>query len=205
MCVKNVRPLEQKFNAKTDKILNGFKWIRYPWTWRKHISYFSTDEDMLTSWRIFWSMMSKTVCVKFIGITLDQRLYWRAHIDYIPEKVSKSVGILHKVQNYLDTKTLRGLYYSLINPHSISSIVVGLCLLCCTNCLLAVVVFSSSCLCPVAVMGRVTTSSKCSWGWLIDSWGNGVMTARGPILLERLWFRNSYSGRNQVGAMMGQK
>ena len=86
-----------------------------------------------------------------------------------------------------------------------SSIVVGLCLLCCTNCLLAVVVFSSSCLCPVAVMGRVTTSSKCSWGWLIDSWRNGVMTARGPILLERLWFRNSYSGRNQVGAMMGQK
>ena len=90
------------------------------------------------------------------------------------------------------------------NKH-ISSIVVGLCLLCCTNCLLAVVVFSSSCLCPVAVMGRVTTSSKCSWGWLIDSWRNGVMTARGPILLERLWFRNSYSGRNQVGAVMGQK
>ena len=86
-----------------------------------------------------------------------------------------------------------------------SSIVVGLCPLCCTNCLLAVVVFSSSCSCPVAVMGRVTTSSKCSWGWLIDSWRNGIMTARGPILLERLWFRNSYSGRNQVGAMMGQK
>ena len=113
------------------------------------------------------------------------------------------VCLVHSKNTYIEWQCCRIMLANTLAADS--SIVVGLCLLCCTNCLLAVVVFSSSCSCPVAVMGRVTTSSKCSWGWLIDSWRNGVMTARGPILLERLWFRNSYSGRNQVGAMMGQK
>ena len=48
-------------------------------------------------------------------MTVDQYLSRRAHIDYISIKETKSVDILHKMQNYLDKKTLKGLYYSLIH------------------------------------------------------------------------------------------
>ena len=48
--------------------------------------------------------VSQTDCIKFLGIMADQHLSWRAHIDDISKKVSKSVGILHKIQNNLNEK-----------------------------------------------------------------------------------------------------
>ena len=60
--------------------------------------------------------VSKTDCIKFLGIMVDQHLSWSNHINYISKKVSKPIGILPKIQNYLDKKTLKSLYYSLIYP-----------------------------------------------------------------------------------------
>ena len=39
---------------------------------------------------------------KFVGIIIDDQLKWLEHIQYIKNKVSNSVGILCKVQKYLD-------------------------------------------------------------------------------------------------------
>ena len=41
------------------------------------------------------------------------------HIQYIKNKVSKSVGILCKVQKYLDQQTLHNLYYTFVYPYLI--------------------------------------------------------------------------------------
>ena len=47
---------------------------------------------------------------KFLGIIIDDQLKWLEHIQYIKNKVSKSVGILCKVQKYLEQQTLHNLY-----------------------------------------------------------------------------------------------
>ena len=44
---------------------------------------------------------------------------WLEHIQYIKNIVSKSVGILSKVQKYLDQQTLHNLYYTFVNPYLI--------------------------------------------------------------------------------------
>ena len=44
---------------------------------------------------------------------------WLEHIQYIKNKVSKSVGILCKVQHYLDQQTLHNLYYTFVYPYLI--------------------------------------------------------------------------------------
>ena len=55
----------------------------------------------------------------FLGITIDDQLKWLEHIQCIKNKVSKSVGILCKVQKYLDQKTLHNVYYTFGYPYLI--------------------------------------------------------------------------------------
>ena len=37
----------------------------------------------------------------FLGIMLDRHLNWKAHRDLISKKLSKTVGILHRLKNIL--------------------------------------------------------------------------------------------------------
>jgi hypothetical protein len=52
----------------------------------------------------------------FLGIMLDQHLNWNNHIQNISQKISKTVGILNKLKNFLPTYILSTLYNSLILP-----------------------------------------------------------------------------------------
>ena len=56
---------------------------------------------------------------QFLGIIIDDQWKWLEHIQYIKNKVSKLVGILCKVQKYLDQQTLHNLYYTFMYPYLI--------------------------------------------------------------------------------------
>ena len=58
--------------------------------------------------------ISRVFSTKLLGIIIDDQLKWLEHIQYIKNKVSKSVGILCKVQKYLDQLTLHNLYYTFV-------------------------------------------------------------------------------------------
>ena len=57
--------------------------------------------------------------VKFLGLTVDNRLKFNVHIADVCKKVSRVVGVLYKVRDILPTKTLINLYYALFYPHVI--------------------------------------------------------------------------------------
>ena len=54
---------------------------------------------------------------KYLGIILDDRLSFKAHIEFLETKISHSVGIMSKLSYHLPTKTLTTLYYALIHSH----------------------------------------------------------------------------------------
>ena len=54
---------------------------------------------------------------KFLGVFLDSKLKFDAHITYISSKISKSVGILYRLRDYLPVSNLRSLYFAFINPY----------------------------------------------------------------------------------------
>ena len=56
---------------------------------------------------------------KFLGIIIDDKLKWTEHIQYIKNKISKSIGILIKIRPYLDKVTLRNLYFTFVYPYLI--------------------------------------------------------------------------------------
>ncbi len=44
---------------------------------------------------------------KFPGVVIDHKLTWKQHIGYIKGKISKSVAILCKFRDVLNSNTLR--------------------------------------------------------------------------------------------------
>ena len=54
---------------------------------------------------------------KFLGVIIDSKLTWKAHINYIKSKVAKGIGILCKARKTLNSRSLMTLYYSFIYPY----------------------------------------------------------------------------------------
>ena len=61
--------------------------------------------------------ISRVFSAIFLGIVIDDQLKWLEHIQYIKNKVSKSVDILCKVQKYFHQQTLHNLYYTFVYPY----------------------------------------------------------------------------------------
>ena len=54
---------------------------------------------------------------KFLGVTIDNDLSFRSHIDVILKKISKSAGILYRIRNCLPISTRLNFYYAFIYPY----------------------------------------------------------------------------------------
>ena len=55
--------------------------------------------------------------IKFLGVMLDNKLRWNAHIKYISSKISKSVSILKMLKFIFPNRILKSLYYSFVYPY----------------------------------------------------------------------------------------
>lgn len=55
--------------------------------------------------------------IKYLGIYIDQHLSWSKQIQFVQSKLSKNIGILRKLRYFVNLRTLRNLYFSLIYPY----------------------------------------------------------------------------------------
>ena len=53
--------------------------------------------------------------VKFLGVIINENLDWNEHIKTIENKISKSIGILYRIRQFLDIHSLKLLYFSHIH------------------------------------------------------------------------------------------
>ena len=63
--------------------------------------------------------LKQTSQCKYLGLIIDNKLNWAAHIAHIKSKISKCVGILIKARPCLSRKCLLDLYYSFAYPYLI--------------------------------------------------------------------------------------
>ena len=54
---------------------------------------------------------------KFLGVIIDNKLKWSAHIMYISKKIAKGIGILLKSRKVFDNDTLLSLYHTFVYPY----------------------------------------------------------------------------------------
>ena len=58
--------------------------------------------------------IQRTESIKFLGVLLDENLSWKEHIKCNENIIAKILGLLYKVKNYLNKRSLLALYYSFI-------------------------------------------------------------------------------------------
>ena len=73
--------------------------------------------------RINGQLVEQVTEFNFLGLTIDEHLNWKIHIQKISHKVSKSIGVLKRLKKFLPHTVLRILYNALILPHFQFSIV----------------------------------------------------------------------------------
>ena len=61
--------------------------------------------------------ITKTNCVKFLGVFIDENLKWNEHIKVIKQKISRSFFAINRAKHVLNKKHLVTLYYSLVYPY----------------------------------------------------------------------------------------
>jgi len=61
--------------------------------------------------------ITRVFCTKFLGVVIDCKLEWKDHINYLCNKLSKSLGILYKAKSVLNSSALKSLYYSFAYPY----------------------------------------------------------------------------------------
>ena len=67
--------------------------------------------------RVNSSYILETDQIKFLGIIIDKHLTFKYHINAISTKISRSVGLLHRLKFYLPPEILKTLYYSFVYPY----------------------------------------------------------------------------------------
>ena len=55
----------------------------------------------------------------FLGLTIDENMSWKAHTQKIANKISRSLGVMSSLKNFLPRQILLTLYNWLIFPHNI--------------------------------------------------------------------------------------
>ena len=67
--------------------------------------------------RINGQLVERVMEFNFLGLTIDEHLNWKSHIQKVSYKVSRSIGVLNKLKKFLPLTVLRILYNALILPH----------------------------------------------------------------------------------------
>ena len=55
--------------------------------------------------------------IKYLGTLIDSNLTWKYHISYITSKISKTIGVIARLRQFVSSSTLLTLYRSLVSPY----------------------------------------------------------------------------------------
>jgi hypothetical protein len=62
-------------------------------------------------------IIEQVIKTKFLGVIINENLSWQDHIKVITNKISKNIGILHRISKNVPIELLKTLYYTLIQPY----------------------------------------------------------------------------------------
>ena len=61
--------------------------------------------------------IGKVKTAKFLGVILDEKLSWTAHINALKSKMSRYVGIMYRIKPFMPLKVRIQIYHSFVQSH----------------------------------------------------------------------------------------
>ena len=115
---KNPHTLIQTINTELNKLTQWIRANKLSLNLQKtKYMIFSNTIDTLPSDIIFDDTPLECVSeIKFLGVTVDNKLSWKPHVLNICKTISRNIGIINKLKNFLPLSSLLMLYSSLILP-----------------------------------------------------------------------------------------
>ena len=62
-------------------------------------------------------VLSKVNQIKFLGVTIDEKLTWKTHLLSLCTRLSQITGVLYRIRNCLPPDSIRTVYLSTVYPH----------------------------------------------------------------------------------------
>ena len=63
------------------------------------------------------SKIEEKEVTKYLGVFIDNKLTWKAHIEHVKAKLSRGNGMISKIRYYVNDQCLLNLFYSFIQSH----------------------------------------------------------------------------------------
>ena len=115
----NIEVLQQQFTTELQKLANWFEVNKLVLNINKTNYVIFSNKNMnfdSVSIKINDIQIKRVTHVKFLGVTIDEKLSWNQHTGVVCNKLSKSIGILYRFHSY-PKDILLLLFNSLILPH----------------------------------------------------------------------------------------
>ena len=115
---KNLEDIEMKINSELTAIAEWLKVNKLALNINKTLCMlFSKKHNHVDiSIKLEGKLINIVSETKFLGVIIDDKLNWKAHISYISGKIFRAIGVISKARN-LGKEALLSLYYTLIFPY----------------------------------------------------------------------------------------
>ena len=115
---KNLEDIEMKINSELTEIAEWLKVNKLTLNINKTLCMlFSKKHNHADiSIKLEDKLINRVSETKFLGVIIDDKLNWKAHISYISGKICRAIGVIIKARN-LGKEALLSLYYTLIFPY----------------------------------------------------------------------------------------
>ena len=67
--------------------------------------------------------LSREDHIKYLGVLMDTNLSWNYHVEYVLNKISKTIGLISKLRHFVPKHILLNIYKSLITPYLSYSVI----------------------------------------------------------------------------------
>ena len=128
LTAKNTFELEELGNSELSSLKNWMDANKL--TVNPTKSKFVVVNSKIRAPQIYCSLFYNNTCIrndkslKYLGIELNQELNFLPHLTKLENKLSRNVGIIMKLKDFLPTPALLMLYYSIVYPHILYGIII---------------------------------------------------------------------------------
>ena len=67
--------------------------------------------------KLSWKRLYPSNSVKYLGIEIDRFLHWHDQVNSIAVKLNRVNALLLKIRNYVNTKSLRNIYFAIFDSY----------------------------------------------------------------------------------------